>query len=196
MVTSSRFSTAVLFSFLALAGCRADEAGTDPTSREALQKAEPLSYGCSYVHVEQSSYGTASSTDAYPACEDNVRCRDLEEPASEYVPFGDSAYQARTRFEERVDFIGTCKDQTPISCEAYLTSGDACDACVARACCSPVFLCDNDPNCGAVLECLEECGHDESCVQRCLDNGDSDAVTNLLDGVQCIVGPCADACGR
>jgi hypothetical protein len=175
------------------AGCTADEE-PDPTSREALQKAEPLKFGCSFVREEYSSFGTYSETKRTPDCSTLMSCSELDSPDSYRASLGDQSYYSSTIFKERVDFIGTCAEHEPISCE-YLETGNECDACAARSCCAPNYLCDHDPNCIAITDCLKNCKEDRDCQNRCLHNGEYSAAKNLRAAVTCLASSCKEACG-
>lgn len=175
-------------------GCAPDD-DVDPTSASALRRAEPLAFGCTYVREDYSSYGTASSTKRTPACTTGLRCEELETPDSDHAYVGGGSYFGVTLLEDRSDFIGTCDDPQPISCEYLEETGNACDACLAKSCCLYTFLCDQDPNCHAIIECIDGCKDDEACQTRCVTNGERTASNHLVEAASCLGRMCSDACG-
>lgn len=180
---------------LASLGCSADER-IDPTSPEALLRAEPLQYGCSYVHRESTlGIGGREDETTTPRCSPERRCEDVTPPSSFHYGVGSDGYSSYDFYEDKVDFIGTCDDPHPVSCEDLTESGDECTACQARSCCAPVYLCEHDPNCVAILECLDGCKEDSACQNRCVANAEYHARSNLAAAVQCTRNTCATECG-
>ena len=74
-----------ILSALGALGCSGNKDQPDPTSHEALRKADPLEHGCAYVKQTQSSYGTASDSTNSNECTPGS-CDELRAPA------GDTAY--------------------------------------------------------------------------------------------------------
>lgn len=66
---------------------------------------------------------------------------------------------------------------------------------MAKSCCAFTFFCDHDPNCSAIIECINSCKDDEVCQAHCIDNGDEFAARNLRDAVVCMTNNCAADCG-
>ena len=200
MQTSIRVvqTAASLLALVAFAGgCGASDEPADPTSAEALRKADPVTVSCSYVQTFSSSYGTASSSKDTPEC-DNTRCGDVRDPNDDYVAYGGGAeYVGYTYNHDMVSFVGTCSGpRTAISCDDMKNDGDACDACLASSCCTSVFLCEHDPNCQAISDCVTTCKEDTACGQRCVDNGEPTASKSFAGTVECLTGSCASACGQ
>lgn len=148
---------------------------TDPTSTEALRKAEPLAYGCAFVEINIGSYGTASSKTKTPKCTQGIRCDELQTPDSSYDYIGGASFYSSTTYDDRHTFVGTCDDQEPLTNEA--NGFEPCYAAPA--------LCMRDPNCLAMRDCVSGCGTDDSCTQRCLQNGYG--ASNLVASAKCAV---------
>src|ERR1700738_796117 len=94
-----------LLSFAASACSSSSDLG--PRSRDALRKAEPLQFGCAYVTVEYSSYGTSSSTTKTPQCKQGYRCDQLNRTPDSYTDYaGDNAFHSGKYVTEEVNFTG------------------------------------------------------------------------------------------
>lgn len=187
-----------LFTVACSAGADAHE--VDPTSKEALRKAPSLDYGCRYTKETTGSLSDGyTQTDKTPECTMHVRCNELREPAS-YADgvgadgVGDVTYESSTEYTGRQDFIGTCGDPQPVSCDDY-AAGDSCDQCVGKSCCAAAFSCDADPNCGAILDCVNAC-KDDDCAKRCMDNGDPVAAATVGALAECMTHSCSSACSE
>jgi hypothetical protein len=166
----------------------------DPTSRESLRKAEPLSMGCAYVETEHSSYESASSVKRTPRCAIGVRCVDLQTPNGTAMSDGyGGVYNSYTSYTDEVDFVGTCDAQKPISCKGR-SGADACEACTIENACRALVLCENDPNCLAIATCVQTCGADSSCARRCVDNGEPEAHANFVRLAEVVTDECAASC--
>jgi hypothetical protein len=179
---------------LPVSGCSgSSNAAPDPTSREALTKAPPMESGTTCTKVEISSYGTAHSHDETPVClQAGGDCEKMHgSEASDYG--GGAAYNDFVSYKDVKWFEGTCADQKPISC-AQRSANDDCGACQYKECCAPVAICEDDPNCVAVVDCVTACKADTACVGRCIQNGEPRATSNLKAAVQCVRDRCAAKC--
>lgn len=98
-----------------------------------MTKKAPLAYGCSFVRDYQGSFRTSSSHDRTDSCLEHVRCDELEDPRAS--SFGaEYGYRSTTRFTDRVTFIGTCGQHTPLTRPEALEEAERCAAdasCVA-----------------------------------------------------------------
>lgn len=169
---------------------------TDPTSSAALKKAEPLAYGCAFEQTSSTRIdGFKIGSRKEHVCSTSVRCDELKPISDIYGYGGGSTYSVSTTNSDFVDFTGTCADPQPISCDDY-RDGDACDECLAAKCCAATYLCDHDPNCQAIGDCIKGCGDDQRCTARCFSEGYYDAGKNLRAFGACLTGRCASACGR
>lgn len=178
-------------------GCSSGSHEVDATSKEALQKAPPIQYGCKYTEESSNSVdGYSIGTNRRPMCSMGTRCSDVGSPKDDIGGYhGGSTYSTSSHYAGRTDFVGTCDAPQPITCDDY-ESGDTCDQCIGKSCCAPAFLCEHDPNCKAVVDCVNDCKDDTACTQRCADNGEPHAVENLRALAQCLSGRCASACGN
>jgi hypothetical protein len=176
-----------------LAACATEEEAPDPTSVAALRKAPSLQSGCSYVEHEASSFGSSFETSDTPRCS-LLSCAELS-PPSDYVAYagGSDLYESRTYYFDKVDFLGTCDDPQPISCEGR-AGADACEQCVVEHDCAALVLCESDPNCVAITDCIGGCREDQACASRCLQNGDYYARKNLNRLADAVTGTCASSC--
>jgi hypothetical protein len=177
-------------------GCSAAASGPpDPTSREVLQKAPEFKWGTTCTRVESSSYGTASDRTETPRCFDKLDCNDFE--SEEAIGYGGGAtYNSYSYWKDVKYFTGTCADPTPVTCdERPVAEGDACARCQYDHCCGQVAVCEDDPNCVAVNDCLVGCKTDEKCAQGCLSNGEYSAVKRLKSAYRCMSGSCTTECG-
>ena len=182
-LTASRLVLAVL-----AVGCSSSSSETaDPTSAAALKKADSIEVSCSYTeHYSSDGYGAVDT----PSC-DNRMCLAVEADENS-VDFGDGSSMYDTDLQQ---FLGSCTgERTPVSCDDFANDGDACDACLAAHCCISTFLCNHDPNCQAISDCVTSCKDDSTCAQRCVENGDYQASKDFTGTVQCMTGTCADAC--
>lgn len=186
---------AFTLSLATLAGCASEgEADplSDPTSRESLRKAEPLATGCTYVKRYKSSYGTVTDVEVTPGC--MMGTCSLPRPESDAMSDGaGGVFTSFTEYTDAVEFIGTCEDHEPITCEGR-TGVDACESCVLESACSALILCEKDPNCLAIADCLQGCADDEACGARCLENGDELASANLVSLASVVTGVCEGRC--
>ena len=185
----------VLFA-LSIAACGSDPDSStpeaDPASPELLKKADTISLGCSYVeHETFYADGTARPTET-PKCED-VPCDAVRDYESDTMSIGGSVIGSSKFAMNKEEFVGTCSDRTPIKCDED-AGGDPCAQCAAKSCCRSTFLCDHDPNCGAIIDCIVACDQDDACVDRCMINGDWRAAENLRAAFTCLTAFCADSC--
>ena len=172
-------------------GCAATP--VDPTSREALQKAPPMAFGTTCTKVEYSSYGSSTSHSETPVCLDNWDCGTMDSSsARDYAAGAD--YYGDTHYADVAFFEGTCAEKKPITCDERPAAND-CDTCQYSQCCTRVALCEDDPNCVAIADCVNTCKDDQACATRCLNNGDSTASSNLKAAAQCVQSRCAVECG-
>ncbi len=187
----------VFFVSLVSFGCSSGSHDVDATSKEALQKAPPIQYGCTYTE-ESSNYvdGNSIGANSRPMCSMGKRCSEVGSPDDDIGGYaGGSTYRTSSSYAGKTDFVGTCDAPRPISCDDY-DNGDACDQCLGKSCCSPAFLCEHDPNCKAIVDCVSNCKNDAACTQRCADNGEPSAFENLRALAKCLSGACASACGN
>ena len=174
-------------------GCSA-AAPPDPTSVESLHKAPPMAFGTTCTKVEDSSYGTSSSHEETPVClEGGGNCGALKSSSGSDFG-GGAAYNGFTGYKDVKWFEGTCADQKPITCDQRPVKND-CDACQYAKCCDRVALCEDDPNCVAIVDCVSGCKKDEACANRCLDHGDLLAKLNVQAAITCMVDHCTAECG-
>ena len=193
MCFSSRIAVALVSFSMLVAGCASESVAPDPTSAQALKKAEPLEVSCSY---EEHISGSAGGSDL-DQCEEQ-RCNDVKDPDFSGVSIEIGDYTTGYN-HDKVDYVGGCgsSTRTKVTCDDLASDGDGCDACVAKSCCTSVFLCDHDPNCGAITDCINnECKDDESCMKRCIDNGEPSAAESFKAALSCMSGTCASACAQ
>lgn len=198
LTTRCALLPSVLFlASVAALGCSAEEPDVDPTSREALKKAETFPHGCNYVKEVSKDDNGKYSKIRTPACA-TTRCGDLEPPDTQNYGASVGGYtyfsSETTFYTDREDFVGTCDDPQPLSCDYLTEAGDACSACAAKSCCTPVYFCDHDPNCKSILDCVNGCDADAACQTRCLDNGDAFAAANVRDVAACLRNRCEMEC--
>lgn len=173
MTRSACYALAVSVLFFGASACSSSgDAG--PRSREALHKADPLQYGCAYVSVKHSSYGTYSSTDKTPQCTQGERCDELKSPDSYRAYAGDNAFDSSEYFDKEVNFTGTCAQQTALPVPGP-----------SSKCYAAPYLCDHDPNCMAIRDCVTTCGTDAGCSAECIANGDYTAASNFRASLEC-----------
>ncbi len=173
MIRSACHALALSALLLGASGCSSSgDAG--PRSREALHKADNLQFGCAYVRVKHSSYGTASSTDKTPECLEGERCDELKSPDSYQAYAGGNAYDSSEYFDKEVNFTGTCAQQAPLPVPGP-----------SSKCYAAPYLCDHDPNCTAIRDCVTTCGDDAGCSAECIANGDYTAAYNFRATLEC-----------
>lgn len=170
--------------------CSSSDESIDPTSPRALKKADSIMVSCQYEER------VIDSTSSYlrPGCMQHVSCDDINSPPSQIVIGGNLYNDHSVPKTNLKPIMGDCGTGTPITCDAYASSGNDCDACVAKSCCAPAYLCDHDPNCQAIYACVKDSGDDSARIQRCVDNGDYEATQNFKKLVACWTGSCAAAC--
>lgn len=193
MRSSPRIAIALLSLATLVAGCSSESATADPTSSQALKKADPIEVSCSYTSHISGSEGGSDLDEC-----NNTRCSDVQDP--DYTDLSiDIGDYTTGYYTDKVDYLGDCESgtRTKISCDDLASDGDACDACVAKSCCTSAFLCNHDPNCQAIADCINnDCNNDESCMQRCIENGDYEAAKSFKDTLSCMSGVCASACAQ
>lgn len=188
------FRVATSLAAVGVVGCSSASSTPDPTSREALRKAPPIEFGMTCTKVVDESYGTAHSHDETPVClGGGGDCNDLAPSSGDAFGGGDEYFGA-TYYEDFHWFEGTCENHKPITCDQR-PKANACDTCKYAVCCVPIVLCEDDPNCQAVVACVTYCKDDKACAARCMQNGDARATKNLGDAVGCVLHACAKECG-
>jgi hypothetical protein len=181
--------TVVLLAALAACGPSND---ADPTSREALAKAPPFQFGTTCTKVESSSYGTAQSRTETPRCFDGYDCGKFA--PSEGIGIGGGAtYHSYSYHKDIQWFEGTCKNPKPVTCNERPVRS-ACEGCQYTSCCVSVALCQDDPNCLAIADCVAVCKNDVACATRCQKNGERTASEHFSAFLKCTSQACADAC--
>jgi hypothetical protein len=164
----------------------------DPTSPEALKRAPPLQFGTSCTHVQISSYGTSKSHTETPRCFDGSDCGKLG--SSEGIGIGGGAtYSSYSYYKDVRWFEGTCSNPKPVTCDQRPVH-NACEGCQYTKCCVSVALCQDDPNCLAIADCVVACKNDTTCSTRCQKNGERRASANFSAVLKCASEACADAC--
>lgn len=187
----------VFFVSLFSLGCSSGSHEVDATSKEALQLAPPIQYGCTYTERSDNYVGgDLIGTNSQPMCSMDKRCSEVGAPHGDIGGYaGGSTYRTSSSYVGRTDFVGTCDAPQPIACDDY-ANRDTCDQCIGKSCCAPAFLCEHDPNCKAIVDCITNCKEDAACTQRCADNGEPSAIANLRALAHCLSGTCASACGN
>jgi hypothetical protein len=195
MNTDKLFKLLALTMFVLTQAC-SGSSSPDPTSREALTKAKPLKWGTTCVEHDSSSYdtgsGSFSTTTTTQQCKYQVDCKTLDASPDRWNSSG-GVLNSDTSFTDVKYFEGTCDDQHPVSCDDRKRNNN-CDACQYDKCCAFVALCEDDPNCTAIVDCIDACKDDQACAQRCVNNGDRIASTNLTAAVTCLESNCKDRC--
>jgi hypothetical protein len=158
----------------------------------SLVKAPPFRYGNTCTMVRSSSVGTASGQQRTPLCLEQQACYDdVPEPSATAV--GSSVYRSRTWYEDVIWFEGTCENNVLVSCDAR-PSADACAACKYAACCGSVAVCEDDPNCVALHECITACGTEADCATSCRARAEDVAERNHARATTCVDEWCQDEC--
>lgn len=180
---------------LTVSGCSgSSDAPPDPTSKESLTKAPPMEFGTTCTKLDNSSYGTAHSHDETPMClQGGGDCGELHS-SSDSAFGGGAAYGDFVTYKDVKWFEGTCADQKPISCDQRPANTD-CETCQYEECCTPVALCEDDPNCIAIADCVTGCKGDTACTRRCLEHGEPRATSSLERAVECVRNRCSAKCG-
>lgn len=166
----------------------------DPTSSEVLRKAPAMAFGTTCTKVDDDSYGTSSSHKEEKMCMAQYDCADIDgNSATAYG--GGATYNGSTYYKNVQWFEGTCDDPQPVTCDER-PAADDCQACQYAYCCGPVAVCEDDPNCMAINDCVIACKDDAPCVQRCVFNGDEKASRNIRTAAACANNYCAKECGN
>lgn len=175
-ILSMALASMALLSTSALVGCSSSDGDSSPATHELLYRAAPLQFGCTYTQSTHSSYGTSSRTEKIPKCTEGVRCDDLYTPDSTTDYAGGNAFYESVQFDDRVNFVGTCAVHTPVP-----GVKNAFEGCYAAP-----YLCEIDPNCQAIIDCLKACADDTTCGQACTANGEAGASHNLSKVLECV----------
>lgn len=184
----------VSWSFLLLAAtaCSSSDAPDDADGFSSQANSPPFRYGNTCTKVVSSSYGTASAETKTPLCLEQRACWD-DVPAPTHTYDGTASYSRRTYYTDVVWFEGTCEDPRPVSCDTR-PRPNSCADCQYDICCGSVAVCEDDPNCVAIDECIVACGTDTSCVRACSQRGDRVASENHARALDCVVEWCEDEC--
>jgi hypothetical protein len=118
------------------------------------------------------------STTVTHLCLDEQDCSTLNDSSYGTVVSG-SALSTYTVYDRLTLFEGTCAKSVAISC-ANRHASDACETCLYTICCERAALCEDDPNCVAITDCVVQCGADSSCGDQCVTRGDAVASANFL----------------
>lgn len=169
-----------------------DGSETDGPGRNSLIKAPPFRYGNTCTKVVASAVATASDEKRTPLCLEQRACWD-DVPKPSTVPVGSATYHSRTYYKDVAWFEGTCEHQVPVACDAR-PRASACAACKYAICCGSVAVCEDDPNCVAIEECITACGGDADCTTSCRTRGDDVAATNHSRALSCVDDWCQDEC--
>jgi hypothetical protein len=76
-------------------------------------------------------------------------------------------------------------------------SFQSCDDCqqAVYAQCEPVYeQCLNDPNCGGLLQCFNDCGNDDACANDCFDTWNQGGQLYYQLAGCFLCGPCENPC--
>jgi len=119
-------------------------------------------------------------------------CADLEDSTG-YGYGGGATFNSSTDYRNIEWFEGDCSDKRAISCDDR-PQPNACASCQYKSCCSEVAICEDDPNCLAINDCVGACKNDDACVKSCLDRGESHAAKNLVRAATCIQSACKSDC--
>ena len=178
---------------LTTSACASSDGGrADGLAGDSMRESQPFRYGNTCTKVFASSYGTASDEMRTPLCLEQQACWD-DVPAPKATTIGSSTYHGRTWYEDVVWFEGTCEQHVPVSCDARPRE-TACASCKYSACCGSVAVCEDDPNCVTLDDCMAACGFDADCATSCRVRGDSVAAKNHSRAMTCVNEWCQDEC--
>ena len=151
-----------------------------------------MKWGTTCVKHASTRIDVDVTNSAEPYCSDMGDCSQIDEGRFAEAAAG-TTIDSDTWYSDVKYFEGTCDDPHPGSCDDRERKDD-CDACQYDRCCAPVALCEDDPNCGAIVDCVLGCKNDQACARRCVSNGETNAREHFSAAMKCITETCTDRC--